>query len=188
MTLSRTLGLAAALAAAPALGVDFSNPDWKWRLAGAEAAVSFRALDADDDGTLTRTEARAHPFLRRNFAAADLDRDGRLSPLEFNHAALELSQDPSSPHSGVLGMTVVEKAGRVVVSQVGRDTPAAAGGVRPGDVVLRFEGKPIARSRELYRHIVESVPGSLVELEVRRGDAVLRLPVRVEQVDFTPKA
>jgi hypothetical protein len=82
----------ALLFSATAFGLDFSDPGWEWRLPGEQkGAVSFRALDADGDGTLTLAEARVHPGVARNFVRADLNRDGRLSPLEFNNFALEAS-------------------------------------------------------------------------------------------------
>jgi hypothetical protein len=82
---------AAFLGALPALGFDFADPDWKWRLPGpGKPAVSFRDLDADGDGLLTRAEAGRHAAVGAHFTGADRDGDGRLSPFEFNHAALQL--------------------------------------------------------------------------------------------------
>jgi hypothetical protein len=52
--------------------------------------ASFAALDRNRDFTLSREEAAASRPVAFNFMNADLDRDGRLSPLEFNNIALAL--------------------------------------------------------------------------------------------------
>lgn len=183
---------AALLGATLARGIDFADPDWKWRLPGqGKPAVSFRALDADRDGWLTRREAGRHPVMGAHFARADLDGDGRLSPLEFNHAALQLGAAHAAGSSvvpGTLGMTLIERDGRVVVSAAGRNTPAANGGVRAGDIVLRYDGEAITGPRDLYRRIIDTAPGSVVELEILRAGEPRRLKLRVEQFDTTPRA
>ena len=44
---------------------------------------SFTELDKDGDGYISASEAGAHEWLAANFAKADTDQDGRLSPSEF---------------------------------------------------------------------------------------------------------
>ncbi|WP_259163590.1 EF-hand domain-containing protein [Xanthomonas sp. 4461] len=51
--------------------------------AGTLVPRSFRSLDSDADGSLTREEAGADPILRENFADFDSNGDGRLSRDEF---------------------------------------------------------------------------------------------------------
>jgi hypothetical protein len=58
------------------------------RMASAQAPappVEFAALDADQDGFVTRLEARADPTLQAAFDGVDTDRDLKLSRDE--HAA-----------------------------------------------------------------------------------------------------
>src|SRR5207244_7365312 len=43
----------------------------------------FNALDKNNDGYLSRTEAAANPFLAKNFKKADKDGDGKLSRTEY---------------------------------------------------------------------------------------------------------
>ncbi len=52
--------------------------------AQSESGVpSFALLDADQDGMISRNEARADERVAAGFADADQDRDGYLSPGEF---------------------------------------------------------------------------------------------------------
>ena len=68
------------------------------------------------------------------------------------------------------------------------DSPAQRIGLRPGDVVVRLNGEPIASPRHFYRLVTDSPPGSEVTLDVMHDGrpAVFVLPVR--QVDTTPHA
>ena len=43
----------------------------------------FNALDKNNDGYLTRTEAAKNPYLSKNFKAADTNGDGKLSRTEY---------------------------------------------------------------------------------------------------------
>ena len=43
----------------------------------------FNALDKNNDGYLSRTEAAANPYLAKNFKKADKDGDGKLSRTEY---------------------------------------------------------------------------------------------------------
>lgn len=49
----------------------------------AKADPGFNALDKNNDGWLTRTEAAKNPYLAKNFKAADKDGDGKLSRTEY---------------------------------------------------------------------------------------------------------
>ena len=47
--------------------------------------AEFRALDVDQDGVLSRSEARSKASVLQQFAALDTDRDGSLSRSETEH-------------------------------------------------------------------------------------------------------
>ncbi|VXB39955.1 conserved exported hypothetical protein [Luteimonas sp. 9C] len=49
----------------------------------AQYRIDFTALDADGDGYVDRTEAKAHSALDAEFNAIDSNRDGRLSREEL---------------------------------------------------------------------------------------------------------
>jgi Ca2+-binding EF-hand superfamily protein len=49
----------------------------------ANTDPGFNALDRNNDGWLTRAEARKNPYLSKNFKAADTDGDGKLSRTEY---------------------------------------------------------------------------------------------------------
>ena len=50
------------------------------------------------------------------------------------------------------------------MSSVNENSPAAMGGVQPGDVILKFDGKVIEKMRDLPRIVAETDIGSKVML------------------------
>jgi len=81
---------------------------------------------------------------------------------------------------GKLGVTIQEvnqalaenfglkQPGGALVGTVQKDGPGAKAGIEPGDVIVKFEGKPIVRSSELPALVAAVKPGSKVKLEVWR--------------------
>jgi serine protease Do len=67
----------------------------------------------------------------------------------------------------------------VVLSDVVPSGPAAAAGLRPGDVVVSLDGKPMENARQLEVNLYRRAPGETVRLEVRRGPESLRVDVGV---------
>jgi len=75
--------------------------------------------------------------------------------------------------------------GSVIVTAVYRGAPAVTEGVRPGDVIIAVEGRPISGAEELLSRIAALAPGDAVTLTVRRSppfaeetrDYTLRIPV-----------
>ena len=67
----------------------------------------------------------------------------------------------------------------VVLSDVAPAGPAASAGLRPGDVVVALDGKPMENARQLDVNLYRRSPGETVTLTVRRGSESLEVPVGV---------
>jgi len=55
-----------------------------------------------------------------------------------------------------------------LISSVNEKSPAAKGGVQPGDVIVKFDGKPIEKMRDLPRIVAETDIGAEVKVELFR--------------------
>ena len=55
-----------------------------------------------------------------------------------------------------------------MVSSTNENSPAAKGGVQPGDVILKFDGKVIDKMRDLPRIVAETDIGTKVDVELFR--------------------
>jgi S1-C subfamily serine protease len=64
-----------------------------------------------------------------------------------------------------------------VVGTVRAGGPAAAGGVKSGDVIVSVNGKPISSANELTSAIGALQPGAKATLKVQRGGSTLTLTV-----------
>jgi serine protease Do len=69
----------------------------------------------------------------------------------------------------------------VILADVRPNGPAAAAGLRPGDVVLAVNDKPMENARQFEVNLYLRPVGQPVTVEIQRGED--RVPVRVEVVD-----
>ncbi len=74
------------------------------------------------------------------------------------------------------------KAAGASVSSVEADGPADKAGVQPGDVIIRFDGKPVESSVDLRRMVAGSTPGTKVTATVWRNGAARDLAMMVGEM------
>jgi serine protease Do len=66
------------------------------------------------------------------------------------------------------------------LSAVETNGPAFNAGLKPGDLVLKVEGRDILVSAVFRRWIAEARPGETLNLEIKRGDKLLSLQVKLQ--------
>src|SRR5690606_22770840 len=69
-----------------------------------------------------------------------------------------------------------------LVADVAADSPAA-GMLETGDIILRFNGREVAASRDLPRIVAETPPGTEAEIEILRGNARETVTVELGRLD-----
>jgi len=94
---------------------------------------------------------------------------------------------PDSVVSGTIGVVVAPASAGVVVAAMAADGPAAEAGMRVGDVVQRYNGVSVLDTRQFYRLVLDSAPGSRAELELLRDGSVVRVAVSVKETDTTSR-
>lgn len=67
----------------------------------------------------------------------------------------------------------------VVVESVGEDSPAAAGGLEVGDVIVEYAGLPVLSARQFRRLVSDTPPGRTVQVTVVRAGGRLDLFIEV---------
>jgi membrane-associated protease RseP (regulator of RpoE activity) len=78
--------------------------------------------------------------------------------------------------SGYLGVHVsADGRGKLVVAEVGDDSPAAKAGLRPGDILDKVGGQGLATPEALREQLQTRSPGEALKLEVMRDGKPLEL-------------
>lgn len=84
--------------------------------------------------------------------------------------------------AGLAGSFGLKDVRGALVGMVEKDGPAYRAGLRPGDVVLAFDHKPVQSSADMARLIAGARPGSRVPLQFWRERTVATIEVHVEQL------
>jgi serine protease Do len=82
------------------------------------------------------------------------------------------------------GLAQVFKAGTTngaLVSGVTPGSPADAAGLKSGDVIVEFDGKPVADANQFKLRVVETNPGTTVPVEVKRNGETETFNVTIKQ-------
>ena len=66
-----------------------------------------------------------------------------------------------------------------LIAGVQRGSPADAGGIKPGDILLAVNGKTIKDPQEMLEQIARQKPGESVPFKLRRQQALLETTVRI---------
>ena len=75
-----------------------------------------------------------------------------------------------------------------IVSQVSSGSPSEKAGVKPGDVVVEFNGKPVLNDRALVEQVVATRPGTAVPMKVLRDGEPKTLTVTVGELNLDAEA
>jgi serine protease Do len=78
------------------------------------------------------------------------------------------------------------KAQGALVNSVEKGGPADKAGIEAGDVILRFDGKPVEASEDLPRVVGGTRPGSKITIQVWRNKAARDLQVVVAELSDAP--
>ncbi|MBI1389367.1 MAG: PDZ domain-containing protein [bacterium] len=65
----------------------------------------------------------------------------------------------------------------ILVKNIDTQSPAAASGLQPGDIIVGFQGEDERRLEGLLRHLIQSTPNQVVSLDVIRGEQRLQFQV-----------
>ena len=82
----------------------------------------------------------------------------------------------------------LDAARGAIVSTVQRDGPGGAAGLRPGDVIVEYNGTPVKNAEHLVEMVVGTKPGTRVPVKVMREGSPVTLNVLVEELSLEDEA
>ena len=107
--------------------------------------------------------------------AAQLKADGKVTRGWLGIGIQELNQELAS--SFKLGQPI-----GALVASVAHESPASVAGLRPGDVIQSYNGKPIVEAGDLPPKVAATPPGNDAALEVWRNGKLLGIDVTVARL------
>ena len=93
--------------------------------------------------------------------------------------AFERPLPPPEPRLGLSWSATPTESGTLRVTSVRSDSPADRAGIRVGDLLLQFGGRPISSSEALQRAVLQSESEVTVQIQREEGAEPVTLPVRL---------
>jgi len=75
----------------------------------------------------------------------------------------------------------IERTNGALVADVTAGSPADAAGIKSGDVIVEFNGKPVENASQLKLHVAETAPGASVRVVVNRNGENKNLSITVRE-------
>ncbi len=90
-------------------------------------------------------------------------------------------QDAPQQVAATLGIT--RRTGALAqVTEVSEDSPAAEAGIKLGDIILEFNGKPLPKSQDLRSWVADTPPGQRVTLKIIKEKTERNITVRIGEL------
>ena len=86
--------------------------------------------------------------------------------------------EPDDKGKGFFGVLLVDNIG-ATITRVEPGSPADKGGIRLNDAILSIDGQRVPTVTEAREIIARLRPGTIVPVEVRRGDKPLTIKIKV---------
>jgi serine protease Do len=87
---------------------------------------------------------------------------------------------PEDKPRAYVGVKGVDDPGGCRLTEVDEDSPGAKAGLKPGDLIVKVDGREVKLYASFRRWVALAEPGETLKVEVKRGDQVLSLEIKVE--------
>lgn len=118
----------------------------------------------------------AIPVNTVKFVITHLLRDGRV-----RRSYIGLGGQDVPLHRRVVRYFNLEQASGVMAGNLLEGGPALRAGIREGDIIVSFDGSPVASVDDLHRLLTEAYVGKHVDLGILRGTEILKIQITPEE-------
>ena len=81
----------------------------------------------------------------------------------------------------------LDKPRGALVASIENNSPSFKAGIKPGDIILKFDGKYIKKDRDLPRVVAATRAGKNIELEIWRVNRIINLKVKLGELESFEK-
>jgi serine protease Do len=125
---------------------------------------------------------------------------GFAIPVNLAKDVLRQLKDHGEVVRGYLGVSVMpvtpearqaaklESSRGALVAEAVPGSPAASAGIKPGDLILAFQGEPIQNPHDLTRRVAGTPPGTKVAVRVARNGREMPVEVTLGRLKDAPPA
>lgn len=187
---SVTVGIVSALNRTVSVG------DNKYTLIQTDAAIN----PGNSGGALVNADGEVMGINSAKYAGNGVEGIGFAIPINTAKPILQGLVEHGSIARPYLGVRIIDEEsfkkknasdkdsigidfhGGVYIDSMFRNSPAHKAGLRPGDIILKVNGKKVSKSTELQQAIKDSKVGETISVTIRRGDAEMVKDVVLEAV------
>ncbi|WP_437608516.1 outer membrane-stress sensor serine endopeptidase DegS [Erwinia sp. V71] len=141
---------------------------------GELMGINTLSFDKSNDGETPEGIGFAIPTALATKIMDKLIRDGRVIRGYIGINGSDVRQRPDQSMG-------IEHIQGILVSKVNPGSPAEQAGIQANDVITSVEGKPAISAQETMDQVAEIRPGSVVQVQILRGDQRLTLPVTIQE-------
>ncbi len=141
---------------------------------GELMGINTLSFDKSNDGETPEGIGFAIPTALATKIMDKLIRDGRVIRGYIGINGTDVRQRPDQSMG-------VEHIQGIQVSKVNPGSPAEQAGIQENDVIISVNGKAAVSAQETMDQVAEIRPGSVIEVQVLRGDQRLTLPVTIQE-------
>jgi serine protease DegQ len=149
--------------------INFGNSGGRWWMPAATCWASTRRF-------IRRPAARSASALRSRIDRQE--RDGSHHQDRPRGARLDRRRDAGN-HARAGRQLRPERQSGAIIAGVVRNGPADKGGIKPGDILLSVDDKPVADTNSMLNLIAQLVPGGKAKMTVLRKNRETTLDVTV---------
>ena len=81
----------------------------------------------------------------------------------------------------------LKKTSGALIASVTDNSPSSRAGIKPGDIILKFDGQEIKKSRDLPRVVAATKVGKTVDVVIWRGKKQIVLKVKIGELEAFEK-
>lgn len=162
----------------------------KYTLIQTDAAIN----PGNSGGALVNADGEVMGINSAKIAKSGVEGIGFAIPINTAKPILEELVKRGVVARPYLGVTLIDKAtadkmgfemdlhGGVFMMKVLQNSPAGKAGIRPGDIILSFNGEKVTTAAELREKIAACKVGATVDVKVLRGEVEMTKKVTLEEV------